>query len=46
MVIRLLQRFDEIENMDMDPGVKHNMTLTNCSGNGVKVRLHSVRVGT
>ena len=44
MIIRLLQRFDEIENMDVDPGVKHNMTLTNCSGNGVKVKLHRVPI--
>jgi hypothetical protein len=40
VIIRLLQRFDGLENMDTDPVVKHNFGLANCSGNGVKVKLH------
>ena len=40
VTVRLLQRFDKMENLETDPIVKHNLTLTNCSGNGVKVRLH------
>ena len=39
MTVRLLQRFDAIENRETDPVVRHNQTLTDCSGNGVKVRL-------
>jgi len=42
VTVRLLQRFDKIENLETDPVVRHNLTLTNCSANGVKVRLHSV----
>ncbi|ROW05736.1 hypothetical protein VMCG_05152 [Cytospora schulzeri] len=40
VTVRMLQRFDAMENMETDPVVRHNLTLTNCSGNGVKVRLH------
>lgn len=40
VTVRLLQRFDAIENMERDPVVRHNLTLTNCSANGVKVKLH------
>lgn len=43
VTVRLLQRFDNIENMETDPVVRHNLTLTNCSANGVKVRLHEAR---
>ncbi|KAI9820833.1 MAG: hypothetical protein M1826_000858 [Phylliscum demangeonii] len=45
VTVRLLQRFDRIENLDPDPVVRHNLTLTNCSGNGVKVRLHAAAAG-
>ncbi|KAK3900576.1 cytochrome P450 [Staphylotrichum tortipilum] len=39
---RLVQRFDKIERM-MEEGerVRHNLTLTNTIGNGVKVRLYA-----
>lgn len=40
VTVRMLQRFDAIENMETDLVVKHNLTLTNCSANGVKVKLH------
>jgi cytochrome P450 len=40
VTVRLMQRFDVIENRDPDPVVRHNLTLTSCSGTGVKVRLH------
>lgn len=40
VTVRMLQRFDAIENMEPDPVVRHNLTLTSCSGNGVKVKLH------
>lgn len=42
VTVRLLQRFDKMENMETDPVIRHNLTLTNCSGNGVKVRAHAV----
>ncbi|KAI9779970.1 MAG: hypothetical protein M1835_004604 [Candelina submexicana] len=41
VIVRLVQRFDKMENMDTDPVVRHDAKLTNCSGNGVKVRLHA-----
>ncbi len=40
VIVRLLQRFDQIENREPETFVRHNQTLINCSGNGVKVRLH------
>lgn len=40
VTVRLLQRYDKIENMETDHIVRHNLTLTDCSGNGVKVRMH------
>ncbi|KAI6245539.1 Cytochrome P450 [Erysiphe necator] len=42
VTIRLLQRFDSMHSNDMDPFVRHNMTLTNCNGRGVRVRAHTV----
>ena len=42
--VKLLQKFDNIENVDMEPMAKQNMTLTSCSARGVKVRLHEARV--
>ena len=41
MTVRLLQRFDAMQNMDTETRVQHNLTLTSCSGTGVKVRLHA-----
>ncbi|KAI9882165.1 MAG: hypothetical protein M1823_006090 [Watsoniomyces obsoletus] len=43
VIVRLLQRFDKIENCEPETRVRHNQTLINCSGNGVKVRLHEAR---
>ncbi|MCJ1292478.1 hypothetical protein MMC34_004029 [Xylographa carneopallida] len=40
VTVRLLQRFDALHNWDPEPVTKHNLTLTSCSGTGVKVRLH------
>ncbi|EPE32020.1 Cytochrome P450 [Glarea lozoyensis ATCC 20868] len=40
ILIRLLQRFDKMENMDTSPIPLHNLGTTNCSANGVKVKLH------
>jgi hypothetical protein len=40
VIIRLMQRFDGIDNMDTASVVKHNCAVANCSGNGVKVKLH------
>ncbi|TFB01918.1 Cytochrome P450 52A12 [Trichoderma ghanense] len=39
VVIRLMQRIDSIDGSQVGP-VKHGLTLTNCPGEGVKVRLH------
>ncbi|KAH8592233.1 cytochrome P450 alkane hydroxylase-like protein [Bisporella sp. PMI_857] len=41
VTVRLLQRFDRIENMDMDSVIRHGYTVINSPGNGVKVRLHA-----
>jgi cytochrome P450 len=40
VAIRLMQRFDEIENMLPEERPRHNFTLTNCSASGCVVRLH------
>ncbi|KAJ6443815.1 cytochrome P450 family protein [Purpureocillium lavendulum] len=39
VVIRLIQRIDTIDGSNIGP-VKHGLTLTNCPGDGVNVRLH------
>jgi cytochrome P450 len=39
VVIRTMQRIDSIDGSQVGP-VKHGLTLTNCPGEGVKVRLH------
>jgi hypothetical protein len=44
ILIRLLQRFDKMENMDMSPMPLHNLGTTNCSANGVKVKLHEAEI--
>ncbi|CZR57403.1 probable cytochrome P450 52A12 [Phialocephala subalpina] len=41
VTVRLLQRWDKMESLETDPVTRHNLTLTNCSGNGVKVRAHA-----
>ena len=40
VIVRLLQRFDGIENLDFSPET-NRMTLTSCPGNGVKIKLHA-----
>ncbi|KAH8655033.1 cytochrome P450 [Tricladium varicosporioides] len=42
IIIRIMQRFDKMENMDETFEPKHNLGTTNSSGNGVKVKLHYV----
>ncbi|KAG4423407.1 hypothetical protein IFR04_003511 [Cadophora malorum] len=42
VTVRLLQRFDTLEYLETDPIIRHNLSLTDCSGNGVKVRMHAV----
>ena len=37
--VRLVQQFDVLENLDPDR-IRQNCTLTSCSMNGVKVRMH------
>ncbi|KAE8449932.1 hypothetical protein EG329_007071 [Mollisiaceae sp. DMI_Dod_QoI] len=41
VTVRLLQRWDKMESLETDPVIRHNLTLTNCSGSGVKVRMHA-----
>ena len=43
VIVRMLQRFDAIENCETETVVKHNLTLTSCSGTGVKVRLREAK---
>lgn len=40
VTVRLMQRFDQMVNREPETVVRHNLTLTSCSGNGVKVQLH------
>ena len=39
VIVRLLQRFDAVQNCDPNPVPVHNLTLTSCPADGVKVRL-------
>ncbi|KAL7782769.1 cytochrome P450 [Trichoderma ceciliae] len=39
VVIRMMQRIDSIDGSQVGP-VKHGLTLTNCPGEGVNVKLH------
>lgn len=41
VIVRLLQRFDVVENQDFSSKALHNLTLTSCSGTGVVVKLHA-----
>ncbi|MCJ1471965.1 hypothetical protein MMC13_000608 [Lambiella insularis] len=43
VAVRLLQRFDAMQNCDPEPVPRHSLSLTSCSGNGVKVRLHEAK---
>lgn len=43
VTVRLLQRFDAMQNCDPEVVPRHNLTLTSSSGSGVKVRLHEAR---
>lgn len=44
LVVRLLQRFDKVENMDPVREIKLHTAIENRSGTGVKVKLHAARV--
>lgn len=39
VTVRLMQRFERMENLETDPVMRHAITLTSHTGNGVKVRL-------
>ena len=41
VTVRLLQKFDKLENLETDTSTRHKLGLTSSSGNGVKVRLHA-----
>ncbi|TVY52975.1 Cytochrome P450 52A13, partial [Lachnellula cervina] len=41
LLVRFLQRFDAVENMEGPGGIKLHTAIENRSGTGVKVRLHS-----
>ncbi|KAL2065907.1 hypothetical protein VTL71DRAFT_3577 [Oculimacula yallundae] len=43
IIIRLLQKYDKMENMDPVLEAKYHSTMTSCSANGVKVRLHKAQ---
>ncbi|KAI9757049.1 MAG: hypothetical protein M4579_003618 [Chaenotheca gracillima] len=43
VAVRLIQRFDKLENLDTEPITRHNLGLTNCSGTGVQIRMHQAR---
>lgn len=43
VTVRLIQRFDRMENLDPELAPKHNLTLTSCSAAGVQVKLHEAR---
>lgn len=40
VIVRLLQQFDEIQNVDPCDHIVIDQTITASSGNGAKVRLH------
>lgn len=41
VIVRLLQRFEAIENVDLETETKHHLTLTDSSGTGVQIRLQT-----
>jgi len=41
VTVRLLQRYDKMENFETDLLVRHNLTLTNSPANGVRVKVHA-----
>jgi hypothetical protein len=41
VTVRLLQRFDKIENLEVDPAIRHNLTLINSSANGCRLGFSS-----
>lgn len=46
VIVRLMQRFDAMENLETDPITRHRVTLTSCPGSGVKCRMHAAPVQT
>lgn len=40
MMVKILQRYDNIESLDMAGKIPKALTLTMSPGNGVKVRMH------
>nr|QCY50167.1 putative THF-degrading cytochrome P450 monooxygenase [Scedosporium sp.] len=45
LTVRLLQRFDRIENLDPNPVLKQKVRIVNTPGEGVLVRLHEAAAG-
>jgi hypothetical protein len=43
VIVRLMQRFDKLENVEVEVTPKHKLTLTNCSGSGVRVRMREAK---
>ena len=43
VVVRFLQRFDRIENMEKPGPIRLRHAIENRSGSGVQVRLHAVK---
>ncbi|CZT01995.1 hypothetical protein WAI453_007808 [Rhynchosporium graminicola] len=43
IMIRLLQKYNKIENMDPQLEASYHSTMTSCSANGVKVRMHEAK---
>ena len=43
VVVRFLQRFDRIENMEGPGPIRLHHTIENRSGSGVQVRLHAAK---
>ncbi|KAI9668556.1 MAG: hypothetical protein M1831_000995 [Alyxoria varia] len=42
-IVRLLQRFDDIENVEPPGPIRFHHALTNSSGTGIQVRLHAAK---
>lgn len=46
VVVRLLQEFDALENLEAPGPIKFHHSIENQSGTGVQVRLHAAATGT
>ncbi|TVY31590.1 Cytochrome P450 [Lachnellula subtilissima] len=41
VIVRLLQRFDQMEYLGKDPVIRHNLALTNSPADPVEIRMHA-----